>query len=348
MSRIDRFQLPAMRLSLFLLIVSTAGTGSAQLRDQAAAAFGALPESAASAARPMTDARVELGRMLYYDARLSKNHDIACNSCHQLDAHGVDGQAFSPGHRGQLGGRNSPTSYNAALHIAQFWDGRAADVEAQAKGPILNPIEMAMPSEEAVLAVLNSIPGYGPLFDAAFPGESPAISYDNMATAIGAFERGLVTPGDFDRYLGGDQAALEDAEKEGLSLFLAKGCTACHNGALVGGGMYQKLGLIEPYPTKDVGRSALTGKSADEFFFKVPSLRNVAETGPYFHDGSIASLDEAVRLMGIHQLGIEISEAERAAIAAFLGSLTGEIDAAYVARPELPASGPTTPAPDPS
>jgi len=346
MSRIDRF-LPWAGALSSLLFLASSGASASELREQAAAAFGQLPASAATEARPMTDARVELGRALYYDARLSKNHDISCNSCHRLDGYGVDGESFSPGHRGQLGGRNSPTSLNAALHIAQFWDGRAADVEAQAKGPILNPVEMAMPSEAAVLTVLNSIPGYGPLFEAAFSGQSPAITYDNMATAIGAFERGLVTPGDFDRYLGGDESALEDAEKAGLSLFLAKGCTACHNGALVGGGMYQKLGLVKPYPTKDVGRSAVTGKPEEEFFFKVPSLRNVAKTGPYFHDGSISALDEAIRLMGHHQLGVEISQAERASIAAFLGSLTGEVDAAYVAQPTLPASGPDTPAPDP-
>jgi cytochrome c peroxidase len=178
------------------------------VRAPAQAIFGSLPENAADEAHPMTEARVELGRILYYDPRLSKNQDISCNSCHRLDGFGVDGEATSPGHRGQRGNRNSPTSLNAALHVAQFWDGREPDVEAQAKGPVLNPVEMAMPSEAAVVAVLQSIPGYAPLFAAAFPDQTEAISYDNMAVAIGAFERGLLTPAPFDAFMAGDDAAI--------------------------------------------------------------------------------------------------------------------------------------------
>jgi cytochrome c peroxidase len=307
-----------------------------------------LPAEASSESNPVTEEKITLGRMLYYDKRLSKNHDIACASCHQLDNGGVDSEPTSPGHHGQRGGRNSPTVYNAALHLAQFWDGREPDVEAQAKGPVLNPIEMAMPSEEAVLAVLRSIPGYAPLFAAAFPESDDPITYDNMARAIGAFERRLLTPGRLDAFIEGDDTALSAAELAGLDRFLRVGCTACHRGAAIGGGLYQKIGLVKPYATDDPGRQAITGNAADLHKFKVPSLRNIAKTGPYFHDGSIATLDQAVRLMGEHQLGRTLPDDEIASLVDFLGALSAEVDPAYIALPDLPASGPSTPAPDPS
>lgn len=318
------------------------------LRTQARAIFGELPESAATPDRPMPEARVALGRTLYYDPRLSKNHDVSCNSCHQLDLFGVDREPTSPGHKGQRGDRNSPTSLNAALHIAQFWDGREPDVEAQAKGPVLNPVEMAMPSEAVVVEVLQSIPGYEPMFKAAFPDETDPITYDNMAVAIGAFERGLMTPARLDDFMNGDDSALSDEELEGLGLFVGKGCVTCHNGAAIGGGMYRKLGQVVPYETEDVGREKVTGRAEDRYVFKVPSLRNVAETGPWFHDGSITDLEAAVSLMAHHQLGLTLSPAEFQALVAFLGALTGRVDAAYVAQPALPASGPDTPKPDPT
>ncbi len=318
------------------------------LRTQANAIFGPLPADAATEARPMTPARVELGRDLYFDPRLSKNHDISCNSCHPLSSFGADGQSTSPGHKGQRGERNSPTSLNAALHIAQFWDGREPDVEAQAKGPVLNPVEMAMPSEAAVVAVLRSIPGYAPKFAAAFPSDEDPISYDNMATAIGAFERGLITPGPFDRFVGGDDSALTSAQLAGLELFVTKGCVTCHNGPAFGGGLYRKLGLVTPYPVEDLGREAVTKRPEDRYVFKVPSLRNVAKTGPYLHDGSLESLPEVVRVMATHQLGVPLTDAEVESIVAFLGALTGKLDPAYVKAPKLPKSGPKTPAPDPS
>ncbi len=320
----------------------------AGLRTLAQGALGALPTEATSEANPVTEEKIALGRMLYVEKRFSKNQDLACASCHALEKFGVDGEPTSPGHKGQRGDRNSPSTFNAALHFAQFWDGRAADVEAQAKGPVLNPVEMAMPAETDVVGVLKSIPGYAPLFAAAFPGEADPITYDNMARAIGAFERRLITPGRFDAFLAGDDAALSAAEQRGLAVFLDTGCTSCHFGATLGGQMYQKLGLVEAYPTEDVGRAKVTGAEADNFFFKVPSLRNVAETGPYFHDGSVATLREAVTLMARHQLGKTLAEADAADLLAFLGALTGSIDPAYVAVPPLPESGPDTPAPDPS
>jgi cytochrome c peroxidase len=340
-------------LSAFALLVAPAcSTGAepdaAALAKQAAAIFGPLPASAPNAANPSSQAKIDLGRMLYYDARLSKNHDISCNSCHQLDRYGVDGEPTSPGHKGQRGGRNSPTVYNAALHNSQFWDGREPDVEAQAKGPVTNPIEMALPDPATADQVLRSIPGYAPLFAAAFPDQPQPVSFDNMALAIGAFERELITPGPFDDFMKGKTDALGTDAQRGLSTFIETGCITCHMGPAVGGGMFQKVGLIETYETDDQGRFEVTGLEVDRFVFKVPSLRNIAETGPYFHDGSIGSLDQAVRLMARHQLGKQLDDQQLSDILAFLGSLTGEIDKALVAQPKLPASGPDTPKPDPS
>jgi len=313
-----------------------------------AAVFGVLPDHMHKGDAPSKEL-VDLGRMLYYDARMSKNHDISCNSCHMLDKYGVDNLPTSPGHKGQLGGRNSPTSYNAALHVAQFWDGREPDVESQAKGPPLNPVEMAMADDKAVEKVLKSIPGYRDAFKAAFPDQEKPITYDNFGIAIGAFERGLVTKNSpFDKYLAGDLDALTAEQKEGLDLFVTTGCTTCHMGATMGGAMYQKLGLVKPYETEDMGRKEVTGQDADAMMFKVPSLRNIAETAPYFHDGKVATLDEAVKLMAWHQLGKKLEDAEIKKISAFLKSTTGEIPTEYIAKPELPESGPKTPKPDPS
>ena len=312
-------------------------------------AFAQLPKVMTADQQAPAEALVALGRALYYDARLSKNQDVSCNSCHLLDRYGVDGAPTSTGHKGQKGGRNAPTSYNAAGHIAQFWDGRAADVEAQAKGPVLNPIEMAMPDEASVIKVLRSIPGYAPMFAAAFPVEKDPITYANMAKAIGAFERGLVTPSKIDAFLGGDDAALTEAEKRGLNTFVEVGCTDCHSGPYLGGAIYQKAGLVKPWPNQaDAGRFEVTKNEADRMMFKVPGLRNIEKTGPYFHDGSVASLDEAIRMMGVHQLGRELTPEQIADIRAFLGSATGLLPEAYIAKPALPESGPKTPKPDPS
>ena len=327
---------------------SAPASGGQDLAASAKAIFGVLPADASVASNPTTAERVELGRTLYFDPRLSKNHDVSCNSCHMLDRFGVDGEPTSAGHKGQRGDRNSPTVLNAALHIAQFWDGRAGDVEAQAKGPVLNPIEMALPSAEAAETVLRSIPGYAPMFAAAFPGEEQPITFDNMALAIGAFERKLITPAPIDAFIAGDSSALSEVAQQGFETFVATGCPTCHAGPAIGGAMYQKLGLVEPYPTEDPGRMAHTGNEADRGFFKVPSLRNIAETGPYFHDGSIEQLEEAVRIMAKHQLGKTLDDTQVRNIVTFLESLTGEVPAALAAAPSLPPSSPTTPAPDPS
>lgn len=323
------------------------------LATRARPIVGQLPAVVDSESNPVTEAKVVLGRQLFFETRLSKNHDLSCSSCHNLAGYGVDirvvGGKTSMGHGAAMGGRNSPTVYNAALHIAQFWDGREPDVEAQAKGPVLNPVEMAMPSEKSVVGVLKSIPGYRPLFEAAFPDDRKPLTYDNMARAIGAFERKLITPSRFDQFLAGQWDALSSAEQGGLAVFLQAGCTACHIGPALGGRMYQKLGLMKPYPTADVGRSAITGNEADKFFFKVPSLRNIAKTAPYLHDGSIATLDEMVDVMAEYQTPRgKLKASEKKALLAFLSSLTGELPADYIKAPQPLAGGPKTPKPNPN
>ncbi|MBK6957643.1 MAG: c-type cytochrome [Nitrosomonas sp.] len=269
-------------------------------------------------------ALIKLGKKLYLEPRLSINDQISCNSCHRLDNFGVDSQATSPGHEGKRGGRNSPTSMNAALHIAQFWDGRAKDVEEQALGPILNPIEMGMPNADAVVNKLKKIEEYKALFAEAFKDEKDPIQYKNVGKAIGAFERTLLTPSRFDDFLNGDETALNENEKRGLQKFVHMGCATCHNGVALGGNSYKKIGLVKPYETKDMGRFEITGLEIDKKVFKVPSLRNITKTAPYFHDGSVATLDEAIEEMAEHQLGREVGPGFITDVKAFLGSLTSK------------------------
>src|SRR4051794_22660616 len=212
--------------------------------------FQPLKDSFAGEGPAPTPAQVQLGAQLYHDGRLSKSGTVSCNDCHRLDAYGVDGAATSLGATGVRGGRNSPTVYNAAGSFVQFWDGRAANVEEQAKGPILNPIEMGMPSGAAVVAVLKAIPGYLTAFKDAFPNEADPVTYDNLGRAIGAFERKLVTPGRWDKFLGGDKNALTGPEKEGLKTFLNVGCMVCHTGPLLGASMFERVGVVEPWPNQ--------------------------------------------------------------------------------------------------
>jgi cytochrome c peroxidase len=296
-------------------------------------AFGALPDAYGNVA-DLTPEKVELGRLLFHDKRLSVNGTQSCNSCHTLTTYGVDNQPTSTGAKGEKGGRNSPTVFGAAGHFVQFWDGRAADVEAQAKGPILNPVEMGMKDDKAVVATIKKVKGYEDKFKAAFPGDKDPITFDNYAKAVGAFERKLVTPSKWDAYLKGDKAALSEDEKKGAAAFVAAGCTACHSGVHLGGSMYQKLGLVKPWAnTKDKGRGDLLKDPTQEMMFKVPSLRNIAKTAPYFHDGSAATLDDAVKLMAQHQLGKELSADELKSIVTFLNALTGTPPADLIAEP---------------
>lgn len=332
--------------ALAIAISVSAAQAEVQVNRAMLGMFQPLPENADSPDNPPNDAKITLGRMLYYDTRLSKDRSVSCNTCHDLASYGDDGAPVSTGIGQQKGGRSAPTVYNAAIHIAQFLDGRAPDVEAQAIGPVLNPIEMGMPDETFVLKVLHSIPGYVELFKSAFPGEDQPVTYKNIGNAIGAFERRLLTPAPWDAYLKGDDAAISDAQKEGLNLFINKGCITCHQGAGVGGHMYQKLGLVKPWPTEDKGRAEVEGFEAMVGFFKVPSLRNVTETGPYLHDGSVASLEEMVKKMAEHQQGHILTDEETASIIEFLKALKGEVDEEYIRIPELPADGPDTPQPD--
>jgi cytochrome c peroxidase len=305
--------------------------------------FQPLLEVAENPRNAVTEPKVTLGRMLYYDTRLSKNRTVSCNSCHDLASFGDDGLKTSEGINGQFGGRSAPTVYNAAIHIAQFWDGRAADVEAQAIGPVTNPIEMGMPDPDYVLKVLKSIPGYVEAFKVAFPDQDEPLTYVNVGNAIGAFERKLLTPAPFDAFLTGDDAALTEAQKHGLNLFMTTGCTVCHSGMGVGGHLYQKLGLVKEWPTEDLGRYEATKVETDKYFFKVPSLRNITETAPYLHDGSVETLPAIVSKMAEHQLGRVLPAEDVNAIVTFLGALKGTVDADFIRKPELPADGPDTP-----
>jgi len=308
--------------------------------------FAPLPGTVPAKSTGPLEAQVTLGRMLYYDTRLSKSQTIACNSCHDLSKYGVDGAPTSEGFKGQHGDRNSPTVYNAAAHFVQFWDGRAPDVEAQAKGPILNPAEMAMPSEQAVVAVLESMPEYVAAFEKAFPNDKKAVTYDNMALAIGTFERGLLTPSRWDKFLAGDKTALTAEEQAGFHTFVSSGCAACHAGPLLGANLFQKIGVMKPYPDgSDPGRYKVTKVETDKMMFKVPSLRNVARTAPYFHSGKVGTLDQAVAQMADYQLDKQLTAGEVSSIVTFLNTLTGTIPAEYIQKPELPKSTSKTPKP---
>jgi cytochrome c peroxidase len=301
-----------------------------------------LPIQPAKVADPQL---VKLGAMLYFDPRLSKSGFISCNSCHNLSMGGTDNLKTSIGHNWQEGPINSPTVLNSSLNLAQFWDGRAADLKEQAGGPIANPGEMAFTHELAV-TMLQSIPGYTNEFKRTFGTDK--IDIGMVTDAIAAFEETLVTPhAKFDKWLAGDDDALTPTELRGYELFKTSGCVACHNGPALGGNSFQKMGLVEPYHTtaEAEGRSAVTGKDADRFNFKVPTLRNVELTYPYFHDGGADTLVEAVDVMGRLQLGRTFSPDENAAIVAFLKTLTGEQPRILV--PILPPSSDATPRPTP-
>lgn len=327
---------------------STAASSAAEAdaskseRLEAIARFGVLPKEVPPSDYKLSEAKVELGRALYYDTRLSLDNDLSCNSCHDLNRYGADGHATSPGHKGKSGARNSPTVLNAAGHIAQFWDGRAKTVEEQAKGPVLNPDEMAMPDAKTVEKRLEKEPFYQQAFAKAFPDEATPVSFEHMAIAIGAFERKLMTPSRWDTYqkevqAAGQSEALSATELKGFDTFVATGCPSCHNGTYLGGNQFQRLGLVKPWPNQDdLGRYEVTKQDADKLMFKVPSLRNVAETAPYFHDGSEADLSAAVKKMAHHQLGRTLADDEVDAIVAFLKALSGEVDKALIRQPGEP------------
>jgi cytochrome c peroxidase len=316
--------------------------------------LGSLTAGLVAAAEPFAplpvpglknEALVELGKFLFFEPRLSKSGYISCNSCHNLSMGGSDNLKTSIGHNWQQGPINSPTVLNAAGNIAQFWDGRAQDLKEQAGGPIANPKEMAFSHQQST-AVIKSIPRYQAMFKAVF--NSDDINIEQVTSAIAAFEETLVTPNSrFDLWLAGDNSQLTATELQGYQVFKNSGCAACHSGANIGGGSYQKLGVFAPYITQNTahGRMDVTGKEADKNLFKVPTLRNIELTYPYFHDGEVASLEEAVTLMGKLQVNKNFTQQEVTQVVSFLKTLTG--DQPNIQLPHLPPSTNATPVPRP-
>ncbi len=309
---------------LLLAETSVFAAGADMLIRRANRFFSPLPEAMPGSEND-TPERIALGKKLYFEKRLSINDSQSCASCHRLEDGyaGVDNLATSPGAKGEPGTRNSPTVLNAGWQDSQFWDGRAEDLVEQAKAPILNPIEMGMPDEQAVEKKIQGIAEYRDAFARAFPDEEPAITYQNIAEAIAAFERTLITPARFDDFLSGDADALSAAEQRGLETFLKLDCRSCHDGKLLGGETYEPLGKKNPYENQtDLGIYTLTNDESDRMYFKVAPLRNVALTAPYFHDGKIKTLDEAVRKMAWLQLDEELTDQQASDLTSFLKALT--------------------------
>jgi cytochrome c peroxidase len=314
----------------------------AEIGAKARSTFQALAVKADNPNNPVTEPKVKLGKMLYFDNRLSKDETQSCNTCHDLNTFGVDRKPTSPGDNGGLGPRNSPTVLNAALHTTQFWDGRAKDVEEQAGMPITNPVEMAIPNENFLVKRLAGVELYQKMFKEAFPDDSKPLTYDNIEKAIAAFERTLLTPSKFDAYLKGNANALSLEEKKGLKTFMEVGCTTCHMGSLLGGNIMQKFGVYGNYwemtgsDPIDEGRFAETKNEAEKYMFKVPSLRNVAETYPYFHDGSVDNLEEATKIIAKLNLNIDLTEEQIKDLTTFMMALTADIpEEAKQVPPEL-------------
>lgn len=340
-----------MRLAYIVLAASTALAAPASadaLREKANDFFKPLPSTIpALKDNVVTPEKVDLGKALFFDPRLSASGVFSCYSCHNLTTGGDDNMEVSVGHGWQKGPRNAPTVFNAVLNEAQFWDGRAADLAEQAKGPIQAGVEMAN-TPENVEATLNSMPQYVDWFTAAFPGEDAPVNFDNMAKAIEVFQATLLTPAPFDAWLNGDDNALSDDQKAGLDLFIDKGCASCHSGVNVGGHGYYPFGLIEKpgaeiLPRDDKGRFAVTGTVDDEYVFRASPLRNIALTAPYFHSGKVWDLSVAVDIMAESQLGESLPAEETAQIVAFLHSLTGQLPT--ITLPVLPPATATTPRP---
>lgn len=337
--------------ALAATLLAPAMAVAGDLRADANAVF--KPIDAASVAsvvknNEITPAKIDLGSKLFFDPRLSKSQIISCNSCHNLGTGGVDAGPTSIGHGWAKGPRRAPTVLNAVFNVAQFWDGRAVDLKAQAKGPVQADVEMNNTPAQ-VEKMLNSMPAYVAEFKAAFPADPKPVSFDNMAKAIEAFEATLTTPNaPFDKFLKGDVNALNDVEKKGLRLFIDKGCAACHGGVNIGGNGYFPFGVaqkpgVEIMPVADKGRSKVTNDAADDFVFRSAPLRNVALRAPYFHTGTVWTLEEAVDLMAKDQLGENFSDPDIKAIVAFLGTLNG--DQPKAVYPVLPPRTKDTPLP---
>jgi len=296
------------------------------------AALQALPDAVEFDQRKMA-----LGRRLFHDTALSVDNTLSCASCHAINQGGTDRRRTSLGVRGQVGGINSPTVFNSRYHFVQFWDGRAANLREQAAGPVANPVEMGH-TWPNVVATLSRSPDYVAAFRESYPRDG--LTEANIRDAIAVYEEALITPAPIDRFLRGDDRALTDEQREGARLFESVGCTTCHNGINFGGGSYQRMGAVREYfalrgtplTREDAGRFNVTHREADRHFFKVPTLRNVAETGPWFHDGHATTLEDAVRTMAAVQLGRDLDATQVQRIVAFLRSMTGTVPA-YAALP---------------
>jgi cytochrome c peroxidase len=350
----NNMRVDVRRLTVVLITVGicTLGLGTAvraadadnELINRAKAIFGPLPASMPSPDNPITPEKVKLGNMLFWESRISVDRTISCAKCHPLSLYAVDGLRKSVGNNCKENPRNDPTVFNAASQISEHWIGNRTSVEDQAKQALIGPPSFGMPNYESVEKILKSMKGYVAMFREAFPNEKDPVTVDNFAKAVGAFERTLVTPGPFDDFMQGNASALTPQQMRGLTTFMDTGCMTCHFGPYVGGQMYQKFGVFEPYAkyTKsqiiDEGRFAVTKNPSDKFVFKVPVLRNVAETAPYFHDGSVDRLADAVVIMAKIQLAKDLTKEQAADIAAFLSSLTGKIPEEALKVPVLPSA----------
>lgn len=353
------------RLKKAIAIISfiAAWDVSAKTRDlspdqQLAKAFALPLKAPEPETNKYSKTKVDLGAKLFFDPRLSLDGTVSCNSCHNVMASGSDNRPVSVGIKGQLGGRSAPTVFNAAFLSVQFWDGRASSLEEQAKGPLTNPVEMGMPDHGAVVSRVDSIDEYKALFAKAFPGPN-SVSIDNIAKAIASYERTLITPNSpFDRWARGDAKAMSESAKRGFKKMNEVGCTSCHSGvAFAGPSLPEGTGFFQKFPTfennlyvskydlkSDLGRAKVTGNASDEHMFRVPTLRNVATTAPYFHNGKVPTLSDAIRVMAKTQLNRDLTDPEVKDIFSFLESLTGSVPTQQL--PKLSVTSGTTVTPN--
>ena len=337
-------------VSIAAACTSIRSSEDAALLARAQQVFKPLPADAGSPERPLSKERIELGRALFFEPRLSVDNRISCATCHQPSFYGAEPLAVSMGPSGKLLPRNTPTIFNTALQFSQHYGGNRSDVEDQAVRSLTSAFAYQHKDLDAAEVKLRSLSGYRPMFEKAFPGQSEPVTVQNLGLAIGAYERVLLTPAPFDRYLNGDTGAISAQAGRGLDKFMTNGCTGCHNGVVLGGQTFQKFGITQDYWTLtgskpndvhkgiDKGRFQDTKDEADSFMFKVQQLRNVAVTPPYFHDGSVAKLEDAVRIMAKLQLGRDLPPVDVADIVAFLETLTGEVPANFAQAPILPVT----------
>jgi cytochrome c peroxidase len=348
MQKVRRRNRGILATLIVLSLLSFAGSlradrGDEELLKQAKQIFSPLPQVMSSEKNPITPEKVSLGKILFYETRISVDGTVSCVRCHPIGLYAADGLKKSIGNNCKLNPRNAPTVLNAARQVAAHWIGNRADVEDQARQSVTGPPSFGMPSNDAVEKKLKEIKGYAELFKRAFPGEANPITVDNFAKAVGAFERTLVTPSRFDSFLKGDVAALNGREKKGLKTYMETGCAMCHSGPYAGGQMYDKFGIVEPYwkytksEPMDEGRYVVTKNEADKYVFKVPILRNVEKTPPFFHDGSVDKIEDAVWVMGKIQLGKDLSQSQVKEIVIFLKSLSGKIPEDALKIPLLPS-----------